>query len=194
MKTPLHHLIVASAVCASSVVGYGVWYAAISAKSTAVADLQNKIDTKTETVSRIAATRATLAEVASDEGVVRNYFVPEANVVAFIDSLESRGRTLGATVGVTSVSKGGTAAQPVLAFALTVSGTFDAVMRTVGAIEFAPYGLSLSSLSVAQDDKDRWRADFKLTVGSVPAARAATSTPQAPVTALVAIPSPYAYF
>lgn len=98
-------------------------------------------------------------------------------------------------MSVLSVSTSGTVAQPTLAFTLTVKGTFDAVMRTVGSIEYAPYDLSITALTIAQDDKNSWHADLKLSVGSVSAARAATSTPKvSPVTALTPSPIAYAYF
>ncbi|MDP2665612.1 MAG: hypothetical protein Q8P23_03185 [bacterium] len=177
MKTHFSHIVVAISVCLIALIGYGMWYAVISAKSTTIADLQSRIDTKTETVSRIAATRATLAGVTSDEERVQGYFVSEAGVVAFIDALERREKTLGTTVDVLSVSTSGTAAQPSLTLSLTVKGTFDAVMRTVGSIEYAPYDLSISAVFIAQDAENSWRADLKLFVGSLPTVRAATSTP-----------------
>ncbi len=177
MKSPLTHFILALTACTIVLVGYGFWYAAVSAKSAAVASLQDQISTKTETISRMAAARATLAELSGDEAVVQGYFVPETGVVAFIDSLESRGQAQGAGVSVLSVSTSGTTAQPALTLLLTVTGTFDAVMRTIGAIEYAPYDISIATLSVGKGDaKDSWRADLKLLVGSV-AADTVTPTP-----------------
>jgi hypothetical protein len=40
-------------------------------------------------------------------------------------------------------------------------------MRTIGIIEYAPYDLLLSDLSVGQDDENEWHADLKILVGSV---------------------------
>lgn len=192
MKSPFSHIMIAAVVCIAAIAGYGMWYAAISAKSASVAALQNQIDTKTETVNRIAAARATLANVASDESVVQNYFVPEAGVVSFIDALETSGKTLGATVSVLSVGTSGTPAKPLLELTLSAKGTFDAVMRTVGAIEYAPYDLSISSLAVVQDDKNIWHADLKVTVGSVPVAK--SSIVSTPSTAIVPSISNHEYF
>jgi len=195
MKSPFSHITAAFVLCIVAIVGYGMWYATISTKSAAVASLQNQIDTKTETVNRIAATRATLADVASDEATVQSYFVPEAGVVSFIDSLETHGKALGASMNVLSVSTSGTVAQPTLAFTLTAKGTFDAVMRTVGSIEYSPYDLSITALTIVQDDKNSWHADLKLSVGSVPATRAATSTLKvSSVTAIIPSSPAYAYF
>jgi hypothetical protein len=176
MKSPLIHLILALLVCIAALIGYGVWYATIVDMSTSVATLQNQIDTKIEAVSRVTTTQAALAGIAGDEAVVQSYFVPETGVVAFIDDLEARGHSQGTTVSVLSVSTGGVPAQPTLVFSLSVKGTFDAVMRTVGAIEYAPYAISISALSVGQDDKNSWYANLKLLVGSS-ATSTATRTP-----------------
>lgn len=176
MKSPFAHLILASLVCVALLTGYGFWYAAVEAKSVAVANLEKQIVTKTETESRITSTRASLAEIAGDEAALQSYFVPETGVVAFIGHLETQGQTLGATVNVLSVATDNTSVQPVLRLALTIRGTFDAVMRAVGAIEYAPYDLFISRISLEHDAKNKWHADLNLQVGSVPAS-AAPSTP-----------------
>lgn len=193
MRSPFSHIIIAVAVCVAAIIGYGMWYAIISTKSASVATLQNQINTKTETVNRIAATRATLADVANDETVVQGYFVPEASVVPFINALETSGKTLGAVVSVLSVGTSGTPAKPSLTLALSARGTFDAVMRTIGSIEYAPYDLSISSLVIVKNGENSWHADFKVLVGSVPAVKSSTTSP-VPVTAAVPSSSDHAYF
>jgi hypothetical protein len=173
MKSTLIKLILALVVCASALVGYWVWYGVVATASVAVTTLQNQIDTKTSIVSRTATTRSALADIADDEDAVQNYFISETGVVAFINSLEALGRASGAaTVSVLSVSAGNALPQPTFTFTLSIKGTFDAVMRTVGAIEYAPYAISISSLSVGRDAKNEWHADLAFTVGS-----SAISTP-----------------
>lgn len=167
MKTSFTNLVIALVVCVATFIGYGVWYAAIAAKSAAVANLESRITAKNETASRIASARAALAEIAGDESIVQSYFVSKTGVVAFIDALEALGKTQKAAVSVLSVSMGGAPAQPTLVLALTVTGTFDAVMRTVGEIEYAPYDLSVSALSLGHAAPNSWHADLKLLVGSV---------------------------
>lgn len=169
MKPPFFHLIMASIICTVVLSVYGVWYGTITTTSTTAANLQKKIDTKTESVSRTTSARATLAEIADDEATLQGYFVPEAGVVAFINDIEARGRILGATVTVLSVSIGpvSTTTPQTLTLSLVCEGTFDSVMRTVGIIEHAPYYLSLASLSVVQDNKNSWRANMQILVGSV---------------------------
>lgn len=175
MRSPIFHLVLALAICAAALAGYGFWYAAISAKSTEVTSLQNQIDAKAESVARMATARTALAEMASDETMVQSYFVPETGVVSFIDGLQARARALKAAVSVLSVSTGGTPAQPTLSFALVIKGTFDAVMRTIGAIEYAPYAISISNLSIDQDLKTDWSANLRLVVGSRAAGTASTT-------------------
>lgn len=174
MKSLLAHLFIACAVGAAALIGYGIWYSTIAAASTAVAELQNRIVTETESANRIASVRSAIAELSVDELAVQNYFVSEVDAVAFINDIEARGRSQGTAVTVLSVSTGTDRSQPILALSLMVRGTFDAVMRTVGAIEYAPYALSISELSLAQDAKNNWSANLKLRVGSVSAAAAAT--------------------
>lgn len=176
MKSHFVHAIITFSLCVCTLVGYGFWYAAVANKSTIVASLQNQIDTKTESAARVASARAALAEIAGDESAVRSYFVPETEIVSFIDDLVARGRALSATVKILSVSSDISHNQSTLSFSLTVKGTFDSVMRAVGMIEYAPYNLSISKLSLGKDEKDIWRANIELLVGSVPASPAATST------------------
>lgn len=176
MKSPLTHLLIASLICVLVIMGYGFWYGVVRDKSSVMAHLENKIVTKTETAKRIASARASLADIAGDEASMRSYFVPETGVVSFINNLEAQGKKLGTTVNVLSVSAGGVETQPTLVFSLTINGKFDAVMRTLGAIEYAPYDLSVSTLSIQQDGKNGWSATLSLLVGSV-AVTAATSTP-----------------
>lgn len=176
MKPHFIHALIAFSLCASALVGYGFWYAAVANKSTVVASLQNQIDTKVESAARVASARAALAEIAGDESAVRSYFVPETEIVSFIDDLVARARALQATVKILSVSADNSRDQSTLSFSLTVKGTFDSVMRAVGMIEYAPYNLSLEKLSVGKDEKDVWHANIELLVGSVPASPAATST------------------
>lgn len=176
MTSSLTRLFVVLVACAVIVIGYGFWYAAIEAKSAAVAQLRSQVATKNENAKRIASARASLAEIAGSEALIQNYFVPETGVVAFINNLEARGRKQGTTVSVLSVSTSAEGAPLTLSFSLTVTGPFDAVMRTVGVIEYAPYDLSLSALSLTHDAKNLWRADLTILVGSAPA----TATPATP--------------
>ncbi len=162
--------------------GYGAAYAAISKKSATVASLGEQISAATRSVTRTTSVRAALTEIKGDEATIQSYFVSEADVVSFITALEALGTTQGTEVRVLSVSASTLAEQPILKLALSVKGPFDAVMRTVGAIEYAPYDIEIATLTVSHDatDKDSsslWSANINLIAGSLPAS-AATSTAQ----------------
>jgi len=130
--------------------------------------LTNQIAEKKDTVSNEAVERATLTEIATSEVLIQSYIVPEEKVAAFIEDLQSRGRLQGATVTIMSVSKSGIEA-PTLNLSLSITGKFDAVMRTVGMIEYAPYNLMFSSLNLSQNTKDTWHLDMRVVVSSEPA-------------------------
>lgn len=176
MKKSLVTLLVVFMVCGIALYSYSLWYGVVVDLSTTVAMAERKIAQLSEDATRTEALRATLKEIEGDEQLVQGYFVSEDRVAAFIDGLEARGRALGAKVTVTSVADADSNGHSGLALVLLVKGDFDAVMRTVGAIEYAPYDLSITSLILTHDITGGWHADVKLTVGSAPAA--ATSTPQ----------------
>ena len=68
-------------------------------------------------------------------------------------------------------------------------------MSTIGAIEYAPYDLTISSLSVTQGTENGWHANLNILVGSVSATQFATSTaPIVSPTARVSLSSTYGYF
>lgn len=165
-KASLIQLSIALAILIGAGVACAIWYEVISAESARVAGLEGQIEAKTQVASRIASARAALAEISGDEAAVQAYFVSSANVVNFIDDLENRGKALGTAVSVVSVSADPSQTRPALDLVLTAKGSFDAVMRTVGAIEYAPYDITLSDFSVTQDDKGAWQANLKLVVGS----------------------------
>ncbi len=166
MKTSLIHFSIALIVFITTFSVYGFWYSAIAKKSTTVAMMESQIKTKTETASRIAAARVALADILGSETKMQNYFVSESEIVAFINDLEARGRAQGTRVAVLSVSTASEDGHPTLTLTLKVIGTFEAVMRTLGSIEYAPYYLRVGTLSLGLETKDEWHADLSIVVGS----------------------------
>lgn len=172
MKSPLFHLILWLCLCAAAFAGYAYWYSMVTDKSAMVTDLGNQIQTKTAASTRASAARTALADIQGDEALVESYFVPETGVVSFIDTLEGLAHAQKAAMKVLSVSTNGKAEESNLELLLTLSieGSFDAVMRTVGAIEYAPYSISLSRLSLVNSGKNIWHATLEVAIGSTPAA------------------------
>lgn len=190
MKSALTQFVLALALFASTSIAYHFWYAALSAKSAEAAGLQSQIVTKESAVQQSVATRAILNTVSGQEAAMRSYFVSESNIVGFISDLEARGQALGSTVTVRSVSAGTGGGHPTLELALTIQGSFDSVMRTVGAIEYVPYDLTVSALSLGVAGKQVWHADMTVVVGSfagstgsaAPAASNVSAAPSSPAT------------
>lgn len=176
MKQSLTNLGVVLVIAGIVFAGYRIWDSIVLAKSAVVANVDHRIMVKTETASRITSVRASLSEIESDEKNIQNYFVSKTKVVTFIDDLERQGRALGAMVGVSSVAVVDTAEYPTLTLTFSIEGTFDAVMRTIGSIEYAPYDLSVASLSVKQLSARAWYADLKIFVGSIEVSKKEDST------------------
>lgn len=169
MKSHFSHLGAALAVMLIAFALYGAAQSAVVHMSAEVAQLDADIKSQAGTATRIAAARAALGELAESEMRVQTYFVPETEVVAFIDNMQARGAALGAAVEVSSVESVEWNDRPALALTLTIEGAFDAVMRAVGAIEHAPYALSLTALTISRDVEGTWTATVQMRVGSVPA-------------------------
>lgn len=175
MRSPLTHFLLALTTLIAVSGAYGAWYTTVSHKSNEVANLQSQIDAANENAGRIALAKTAISEIVMDEERMKNYFVSESSVVSFINELEALGTSGGAAVTVLSVSKGGTSLAPTLLLSLSIQGTFDAVMSTVGAIEYVPYDVSITTLSVEQNGKDIWHANVNIVAGSA-SVSTATST------------------
>ena len=176
MKSHLFHFSITLLVTIITLIGYGFWYSTVSAESASVADLQKQISEQTQTAGRMVSARSALAEIANKEAAIQSYFVPQTGVVAFINDLEAQGKESGSVVKVLSVSTDSRGAQSFFIISLTLKGSFDSVLRTVGSIEYAPYDISIYDFSLVQDDKNNWHADLKITVGSLVSATSTTST------------------
>ena len=148
---------------------YGAWYSAVGDMSTQAAELESKIADRTQAAERANSAKAILAKVAASEALLNTYFVPASKIVDFIDETQQLGRDLGTSVTVLSVSEGDSKTIPTLILTLSVKGSFDAVTRTLGAIEYAPYAIRYTSLAVHKSLDDLWSGDASVVLGSVPA-------------------------
>lgn len=115
----------------------------------------------------------TLRESAATRAAVRGYFVPASDTVSFLEGLESLARSFGASATVVSIANA-TDPRPALVIPLEITGSYTAVMRTLGALEYGPHDIRVTSFSLgnsAGDEKGAWTAAVGLTVGAI-----ATST------------------
>jgi len=175
----------------ASLAAYGSWYAIVSARSAEAAQLATDIQTKDQDASKLQAAKAALASLEGDEAAIGAHFVSTADVVPFLEGLQAEGSKLGTTVSIASVSADTDATRPTLALSLQINGSFSAVLRTLGAVEYAPYFVSVSDLSLstapatpatasAPAEPAGWSATVSLVVGAV---SSASSTPAKPAAA-----------
>lgn len=148
-----------AALCAAA--GYAFLFSQVSALSEEAHALSSDIAAHTSTHAAALAARDALAELAEDEAFVMSRFVSSADIVPFLERLEGRGAPLGSEVRVVSVSD--TAAEGKVTVALSISGSFDAVVRTLGRIEHDAF--AGASRNVALDASEgAWTAAVTLDV------------------------------
>lgn len=176
-RAPYIHLIAAGLFLMVAIGAYAFWYRHVSGLSTQAAELSAQLQTIGDAGGRASSVRRELDEVARQEADVYRRFVGSDTIVTYLETVEATGRGLGASVEVVSVAnapaRAGLPAQ--LQMSLRITGTFDAVMRTLGAIEYQAYDTTLASLTLDTPEAgESWTAAATFLVGTPPAA---TSTP-----------------
>jgi len=119
----------------------------------------------------VAVTNAeeTLAALAEDETSLEAYFVSPDGIVSFLEELERSGKDLGSTVEVISVSP--IASDERITIALRIIGSFTAVMRTLGSIEYGPYDARTIGTVLdtrPSDNTSEWTAAVTFSVATLP--------------------------
>ena len=172
------HLSLALVIFAGLVGVYGFWYSLVGKASAEASQLSEEIQAKSLESGRVAAAKKALAELAEDEAAVQKYLVSENNVVPFLESLENTGKALGATVSVASVSAEKSTTRPHLKLSLKITGSFDSVLRTLGAIEYGAYDSQLitTTFDTPKVSDPAVAAEWTATASFMIGMRTATST------------------
>ncbi len=144
---------------------YGMWYMRVADESVEVFRLQNDLSSKNDLVHRISAARATLQKNDDPTHNLSKYFIDKTEVASFISTLERTAKKNGASLEVVAVSTDIIKASPTLSFTLGVEGSFNELMQTLGAIEYAPYHISFSGVMLTKNEK-LWQAEVKMLVSS----------------------------
>lgn len=140
------HLLVALAILAASIGLYVFAYYQVVNESKRSAELESQIEMTIESAVKAAETADTLVALAEDERVIREYYVSLAAIVPFLERIEGTGRAIGSAVEVVSVSdKPGSDGR--ITLTLRILGSFESVLRTLGAIEYGPYDSRITSLT-----------------------------------------------
>ena len=178
----------------------GWWWgsARVAAVRANVETLSATVQEKQILLARIIATRAELSSLTSDKIAIGAYFVSESDIVQFLNVLNATGRAVGSTVSILSVVAHKKIQHPMLGVSVKVTGSFDTVMRTIGAIENISYYVTMNSLSLSTSQnqagdthKVPWTASLTLSVGyaSSTAAVASSTASVASTTASTVAPT-----
>ena len=178
MKNPFIPLISACIVLLLSIGAYVFWYEKVASVSAQAASLTAQLATQRTASSQEEQVKTAIDELNSNESTIQKYFISTSDVVPFLEQLQSLGSSLGAKVQIASVSAtpaNTTTPYGHLNLTLSISGTFAAVMRTLGSIEYQPYDTAFSALSISSTPTlggtaaaSQWTAILSVTVASLP--------------------------
>lgn len=179
MKRSIFQLVIAFCLLVIVAAVYYFWRQEIITTDVRAAEL-------TATLSAGAATSATASMAARElpalteaETTIDSYMVRPDDIVSFLEHIQSIGGQLGTTVTIASVSSA-TKPKPHLTLQLKLQGPFDSVLRTIGAIEYSPYDITTTSLSLdsaAKENPDTWLATVTFSVGTTNAKTTTSTTP-----------------
>jgi hypothetical protein len=185
MNRSIFYLVLSLILLAAAVAGYITYYHTVSVLSDKVTALRAEIAVR-NIVPDTVPTSVDSATLAEAKQQVANYFVDPTDIAAFLGELQSIGTTTGAHVAVVSVSEDAKS-HGRLTLALQATGSFDAVARTVGAIEYSPYDLAVSNLtlSVQPQPADKtapigWTATMTISVGTTATSKTVAPTQAQP--------------
>ena len=172
-RVTLIQLILATLLFLGVLSTYAFWYASVGKLSVRAAALSEEIRTKSQDSARVAAARVALESLSEDEAAMRAYLVREQDIVPFLGALEETGASLGSSVEVVSVGEDIKDERERLALSLKITGSFDAVQRTLGAIEYGPYDSAIQSVTFdtvrTESGNGGWTAVATFTLGTQPA-------------------------
>lgn len=164
MSRSLIHLFVAFGVLAGAIGIYAFWFYQVEEEAAASLALQAQIDATIESAVIAEETGDALAALADDEAVIEGYRIKLDEIVVFLERIEGTGRALGSSVEVVAVAdKPGSDGR--IALTVRIMGSFDAVMRTMGAIEYGPYDIRVENLTLdTPTESGAWTAAVALSV------------------------------
>lgn len=162
-RTPYIHAGIAALLALVLIAGY--WFLLSYTRSLAgeASALSAHIAAASTAQAPGSGVREFRTQLEADEAFLRERSVPEGGIVDFLEALEDAGAQEGAQVEVVSVSdaEGGR-----IEIALSLTGTFSAVMAAAGAIEHGPYASATKSLTIEAVEDGVWSAKHLLLVAA----------------------------
>lgn len=143
----------------------------ISSGTKNVKTLAATVSEKRQEALRVALAQAALPRLTESEAILNAHLVRSEDIVSFLGSVEAQGKGQGAVVEVVSVSPEQTTERPRIALSIKITGTFEAVERTLGIIEYGTYDALVSNVTLerAKDEKAKnptWTAFVVLSVAT----------------------------
>jgi len=145
----------------------------LNAKATTLAQQEASKEASLERTTRAHTALTTLA---GSDTSLDQYVLTKNDIVPFLEVLQSTGQPFGTSVDVLSVTDTKDKTHQRIQLSLSLHGSFDGVMRTLGTIEYSPYDGVLSNVSLNTEttaSSTRWTADAVYSVGL----RTGTTTP-----------------
>lgn len=163
MTKSVTHIVIAAVLLLASIAGYAFWYMTVESVRASVTEAVTDIDAKKAEVARIQEARSALQTLSQNEERIKAYFISKDDVGSFLEMVSGVGDELGAHIEIVSVTEESTATpHPRVSLSLSVEGTFDAVMRTIGALEYGPYDVEVRNLSLSKggtaETSETWTA------------------------------------
>lgn len=142
--------------------GYAVWLSRVNALTGEAEALAATIASEGQRHAKTLGARDALSELAEDEAFVAGMLVPEDGVVPFLETLEGLGTPFGARTSVVAVGNPDAAGR--ILVSVSVTGSFDAVVRAIGRIEHGPFASVTRELALDRSDEGLWTAALTLSV------------------------------
>lgn len=158
-NTSLIHALLAGVIALGVIGGYVLWYLSVQGLYADIEKTRAQSALKETERARAVIARTAEEEIHAHELFVASHIVDTANIVSFLEEIESAGKAFGATVRVGSVNGGSKGANGNISLSLSISGSFDGVMRTLGVIEHGAYATSITDVSLDTTDNGKtWNA------------------------------------
>lgn len=164
MSRSLIHLLIAFGILAAVGGLYAFWYYQVEKEAKESATLLAQIQANVQSAVIASETGDALVALAADEAAIDGYRIKLADIVTFLERIEGTGRSLGSAVEVVAVAdKPGPDGR--IELTVRIIGSFDTVLRSLGAIEYGPYDSRVTNLTFdTPSDGGAWTAVATMSV------------------------------
>lgn len=151
-RTILIHVGIATLTLILVGLGLVFWQHVVGEERVKIEKLREEAALLKEQTRRVEG-RDSLILLEEEERFVYERLLQVNDVVSFLESFERKGNPHGAEVSVVSVSE---KQENRIAIAFSISGSFDAVMRTLGSIEYEQYASTIETISLETTSGEGW--------------------------------------